>query len=158
MQKGIIGKKIGMTQVFDENGKVVPVTVVEAGPCKMCIRDRCMQRRGTGEWAEASRRLGRGGHRRRFLSGHRLYGRRLSVGKAGGAVYKRQVIPPPSSPRIILSAFIGIFPFVNIRSFSRFMPPVRISVGQMQMNFDAFAVQPGFFVKRSLRKNSFSPV
>jgi large subunit ribosomal protein L3 len=33
MQKGIIGKKIGMTQIFDEKGKVVPVTVVEAGPC-----------------------------------------------------------------------------------------------------------------------------
>ena len=33
MQKGIIGKKIGMTQVFDEKGNVVPVTVVEAGPC-----------------------------------------------------------------------------------------------------------------------------
>ena len=33
MQKGIIGKKRGMTQIFDENGKVVPVTVVEAGPC-----------------------------------------------------------------------------------------------------------------------------
>ena len=33
MQKGIIGKKIGMTQIFDENGKVIPVTVVEAGPC-----------------------------------------------------------------------------------------------------------------------------
>ena len=33
MQKGIIGKKLGMTQIFDENGKVVPVTVVEAGPC-----------------------------------------------------------------------------------------------------------------------------
>ncbi|MCR5110038.1 MAG: 50S ribosomal protein L3 [Ruminococcus sp.] len=33
MQKGIIGKKIGMTQIFDEAGKVVPVTVVEAGPC-----------------------------------------------------------------------------------------------------------------------------
>ena len=33
MQKGIIGKKIGMTQLFDENGKVVPVTVIEAGPC-----------------------------------------------------------------------------------------------------------------------------
>ena len=33
MQKGIIGKKIGMTQIFDESGKVVPVTVVEAGPC-----------------------------------------------------------------------------------------------------------------------------
>ena len=33
MTKGIIGKKIGMTQVFDEAGKVVPVTVIEAGPC-----------------------------------------------------------------------------------------------------------------------------
>lgn len=32
MQKGIIAKKIGMTQIFDENGKVIPVTVVEAGP------------------------------------------------------------------------------------------------------------------------------
>ena len=33
MKKGLIGKKIGMTQIFDENGKVIPVTVVEAGPC-----------------------------------------------------------------------------------------------------------------------------
>ena len=33
MQKGIIGKKIGMTQIFDEKGNVVPVTVMEAGPC-----------------------------------------------------------------------------------------------------------------------------
>lgn len=31
--KGIIGKKIGMTQLYDENGRVVPVTVIEAGPC-----------------------------------------------------------------------------------------------------------------------------
>lgn len=33
MKKAIIGKKVGMTQIFDQNGKVVPVTVVEAGPC-----------------------------------------------------------------------------------------------------------------------------
>ena len=33
MQKAIIGKKVGMTQIFDEKGRVVPVTVVEAGPC-----------------------------------------------------------------------------------------------------------------------------
>lgn len=33
MKKGLIGKKIGMTQIFDENGNVIPVTVVEAGPC-----------------------------------------------------------------------------------------------------------------------------
>ncbi|MDQ3952868.1 MAG: 50S ribosomal protein L3 [Actinomycetota bacterium] len=33
--KGILGRKIGMTQVFDENGRAVPVTVVEAGPCRV---------------------------------------------------------------------------------------------------------------------------
>ena len=33
MKKGIVGKKIGMTQIFDEAGKVIPVTVIEAGPC-----------------------------------------------------------------------------------------------------------------------------
>lgn len=33
MRKAIIGKKMGMTQIFDENGKVIPVTVIEAGPC-----------------------------------------------------------------------------------------------------------------------------
>ncbi len=33
MQKGIVGKKLGMTQLFDANGNVVPVTVIEAGPC-----------------------------------------------------------------------------------------------------------------------------
>ncbi len=33
MEKAIIGKKIGMTQIFDADGKVIPVTVIEAGPC-----------------------------------------------------------------------------------------------------------------------------
>ena len=33
MSMGILGRKVGMTQVFDENGKAVPVTVIEAGPC-----------------------------------------------------------------------------------------------------------------------------
>lgn len=33
MKKGIIGKKIGMTQIFDEAGNIVPVTIIEAGPC-----------------------------------------------------------------------------------------------------------------------------
>lgn len=33
MNKGIIGKKVGMTQIFDEKGRVIPVTVIEAGPC-----------------------------------------------------------------------------------------------------------------------------
>jgi len=33
MQKGIIGRKVGMTQIFTDKGKVIPVTVIEAGPC-----------------------------------------------------------------------------------------------------------------------------
>jgi len=38
MIRGILGKKVGMTQLFDENGRVVPVTVVEAGPCVVVQR------------------------------------------------------------------------------------------------------------------------
>jgi len=38
MQKSIIGKKIGMTQLFDEKGNVIPVTVVEAGPCPVVMK------------------------------------------------------------------------------------------------------------------------
>lgn len=38
MKKGIIGKKLGMTQIFDENGLVIPVTVIEAGPCFVTLK------------------------------------------------------------------------------------------------------------------------
>ena len=31
--RGLIGKKVGMTRIFDENGNIVPVTVLDAGPC-----------------------------------------------------------------------------------------------------------------------------
>ena len=33
MVNGLLGKKVGMTQVYDETGKIIPVTVIEAGPC-----------------------------------------------------------------------------------------------------------------------------
>ena len=45
MKKGIIGKKIGMTQIFDESGKVIPVTVVEAGHC-MVIQKKTVENDG----------------------------------------------------------------------------------------------------------------
>ena len=35
MKKGIIGKKLGMTQIFDEKGNVIPVTLIQAGPCQI---------------------------------------------------------------------------------------------------------------------------
>ena len=45
MKKAIIGKKVGMTQIFDEMGKVVPVTVIEAGPCTV-VQKKTMEKEG----------------------------------------------------------------------------------------------------------------
>ncbi len=41
MKKAIIGKKVGMTQIFDEAGRVIPVTVIEAGPCVVVQKKTC---------------------------------------------------------------------------------------------------------------------
>ena len=45
MQKSILGRKIGMSQVFDEEGKAGPVTVIEAGPCYV-VQKKTMERDG----------------------------------------------------------------------------------------------------------------
>ena len=45
MQKAIIGKKVGMTQMFDEAGRVIPITVIQAGPCTV-TQVRTMERDG----------------------------------------------------------------------------------------------------------------
>jgi large subunit ribosomal protein L3 len=45
MKKAILGKKVGMTQVFAEDGTIIPVTVVEAGPCTV-IRKKTVERDG----------------------------------------------------------------------------------------------------------------
>ncbi len=45
MKKGIIGRKLGMTQLFDEKGKVIPVTVISAGPC-VVVQKRTMEKNG----------------------------------------------------------------------------------------------------------------
>ncbi len=45
MQKSIIGKKLGMTQIFDDSGKFIPVTVIEAGPC-VIVQKKTMDKDG----------------------------------------------------------------------------------------------------------------
>ncbi len=45
MKKAILGRKLGMTQVFNENGKLIPVTVVEAGPC-VVIQKKTVEKEG----------------------------------------------------------------------------------------------------------------
>lgn len=46
---GLIGKKIGMTQIFDEDGKVLPVTVIQAGPCRIICK-RTLEKNGYEAW------------------------------------------------------------------------------------------------------------
>ena len=57
MQKAIIGKKVGMTQIFDESGKVIPVTVIEAGPVSYTHLDVYKRQAGKDQ-APAARAAG----------------------------------------------------------------------------------------------------
>ena len=45
MNKAIIGRKLGMTQLFSQDGKVIPVTVIEAGPCPV-VQVKTLERDG----------------------------------------------------------------------------------------------------------------
>src|SRR6187431_1450829 len=45
MTKGILGRKVGMTQIYDETGNCIPVTVVQAGPCRV-LQVRTVERDG----------------------------------------------------------------------------------------------------------------
>ena len=47
MKKGIVGKKIGMTQIFTEDGRRLPVTVIEAGPCPV-VQKKTVEKDGYG--------------------------------------------------------------------------------------------------------------
>ena len=66
MLKGLIGKKIGMTQIFDENGSAVPITLIEAGPCFVT------QVRTTGRDGYSAVQLGYGEIKSKHLTGGQL--------------------------------------------------------------------------------------
>ena len=51
MEKCIIGKKVGMTQLFDEQGKMIPVTVIEAGPC-VVVQKKTIDNDGYEAWCK----------------------------------------------------------------------------------------------------------
>ena len=53
--KAIIGKKVGMSQIFDENGKVIPVTVIEAGPCTVVQKKTVREGRAMRPFSWATR-------------------------------------------------------------------------------------------------------
>ena len=52
--KAIIGKKVGMSQIFDENGHVIPVTVIEAGPCTV-VQKKTSEKEGYMRFSWATR-------------------------------------------------------------------------------------------------------
>ena len=79
MKKAIIGKKVGMTQIFDEAGKVIPVTVIEAGPCvvvqkKTCENDGyCAVQLGYGDVEERKLTKPEAGHLQKAGVGSKKY-------------------------------------------------------------------------------------
>ena len=85
MTKGIIGKKLGMTQIFNEQGQVVPVTVIQAGPCPVVqVKTRDADGYDAVQLAfdaVSDRKLSRPelGHLKRFGVGLRMSMRRLCV-------------------------------------------------------------------------------
>ncbi|MGI5971198.1 MAG: 50S ribosomal protein L3 [Oscillospiraceae bacterium] len=93
MEKAIIGRKVGMTQVFDADGKVIPVTVIEAGPC-VVVQKKTEEKDGYtavqlgfGETAERKLPKPELGHFKkagtavkRYLKEFRLDGSNLNVG------------------------------------------------------------------------------
>ena len=80
MQKALIGKKVGMTQIFDENGKVIPVTVIEAGPCVV------LQKKTEEKDGYSSVQLGFGD-----IKDHKLTKPELGHIKKAGAASKRHL-------------------------------------------------------------------
>ena len=91
MVKGIIGKKVGMTQLFDENGKVIPVTVIEAGPCtvvqKKTVESDGYQavQLGFGEVSAKKVNKAAAGHFKKHLQGQGLPGRYQALRPAPSA-------------------------------------------------------------------------
>ena len=91
MVKGIIGKKIGMTQIFDEAGKVIPVTVVEAGPCVV------VQKKTAENDGYEAVQVGYGEAKERITtvdkSGKKLVAHRHGVGKAMKGHFDQAGVP-----------------------------------------------------------------
>ncbi len=87
MSKGILGKKIGMTQIFGQNGQAIPVTVIEAGPC-VVVQTKTLNKDGyraiqIGFGDKKEKKLNRPtkGHFDKVKAGYKKYLAELLVGK-----------------------------------------------------------------------------
>ena len=159
MQKAIIGKKVGMTQIFDENGKVIPVTVIEAGPCtivqkKTAEKDGyCSVQLGYEDLAEKKQNKPQKGHfakagvaSKKYLKEFRLEG---TADMNVGDVVLADVFATGDKIDVIGitkgKGYAGVVKRWNHHSqqHSHGVGPVHRSVGSTGANTDPSRVMPG---------------
>jgi 50S ribosomal protein L3, bacterial len=159
VQKAIIGKKVGMTQIFDENGKVIPVTVIEAGPCtivqkKTAEKDGyCSVQLGYEDLAEKKQNKPQKGHfakagvaSKKYLKEFRLEG---TADMNVGDVVLADVFATGDKIDVIGitkgKGYAGVVKRWNHHSqqHSHGVGPVHRSVGSTGANTDPSRVMPG---------------
>ena len=159
MQKAIIGKKIGMTQIFDEKGNVIPVTVVEAGPCTV-IQKKTVETDGydsvqLGFEDLAAKKVNKPmkGHFDKANVSAKKYLREFRLDKAAemnvGDIIKADVFAAGDKIDVIGTSkgkgYAGVVKRWNAHSqeHTHGVGPVHRSVGSMGANTDPSRVMPG---------------
>ncbi|MFO0901380.1 MAG: 50S ribosomal protein L3 [Pirellulales bacterium] len=108
MAKGLLGRKVGMTQVFDESGKAIPVTVIEAGPCHV-LQVRTLERDGYAAlqlgFLDKPRRLASRSERGHVAS---LGGKRSKRREAAGIKVAKADCEPKRFVRELRGEFAGV--------------------------------------------------
>ena len=108
MAKGLLGRKVGMTQVFDETGKAFPVTVIEAGPCHV-LQVRTPEKDGYSAlqlgFLDKPRRLASRSERGHVAD---LSGKRAKRRQAAGVQVKKADCEPKRFVRELRGEFAGI--------------------------------------------------
>ncbi len=159
MQKAIIGKKVGMTQIFDEAGKVIPVTVIEAGPC-VVVQKKTAENDGysaiqLGFQDVAEKRLTKGeaGHLKKAGVAAKKYLKEFKLDAAEslgvGDVIKADTFT--EGDRVDITGvskgkgYAGVVKRWNCHSqqHTHGVGPVHRSVGSMGANTDPSRVMPG---------------
>jgi large subunit ribosomal protein L3 len=102
MTTGIVGKKLGMTQVFDAQGKVVPVTVIEAGPCTV------VQKKTIGKDGYDAIQLGFGKKKTHRVN-KPLLGHFQKAGKGAFAALRELRVDAASAPEVGQEVRVDIF-------------------------------------------------
>jgi large subunit ribosomal protein L3 len=102
MTTGLVGKKLGMTQVFDAQGKVVPVTVIEAGPCTV------VQKKTIGKDGYDAVQLGFGQKKTHRVSKPML-GHFQKAGKGAFAALRELRVDAASAPEVGQEVRVDIF-------------------------------------------------